>query len=432
MGTAAGLSRIERRLMTLEEKAQEFERQVQARHNRYGFVTISSLKDPEDPSKGAVHYASANDGLWTAYYCAAECYRYAVTGEESARRLARKSLRALMMLEEKTPIAGLPARAIVRKGEQGVEKSRGEWHDSPDGKWEWKGDTSSDEIDGHYFAYAIYYDLVADAREKERIRRVVRPITDYIMQNGYLLIDVDGQPTMWGFWNPERLNYDWPEQQGLNSLQILSHLKVAHHITGDEKYQRAYLDLIKRHHYGLNVIEQKVLPPGTVNHSDDELAFTAYYPLLKYEKDPALRALLEMSIRRSWEIEQPERNPWFNFIYGAVTREACDIEGALRTLQEIPMDLRHWAVRNSARVDLPLDAEDDRFGRRQAAVPLPADERPMLKWNGNPYQLDGRGKENVEEDATFFLMPYWMGRYYGFIRESGAMRRGSRSPGRRK
>jgi len=246
---------------------------------------------------------------------------------------------------------------------------------------------------------------------------LVRRMTDYIMENGYLLIDVDGEPTTWGFWNPERLNYDWIEQQGLNGLEILSHLKAAYHITGDEKYQRAYLELIKKHHYGLNVIGQKVMTPGEINHSDDELAFTAYYPLVKYEKDPELRALLEMSIRRSWEIEQPERNPWFNFIYGATTGEPCDIEGAVRTLREIPMDLRHWSVTNSMRADLPLDPHADRFRRPQATVALPADERGMFKWNGNPYQLDSGRDGSSEEDGTFFLLPYWMGRYYGFIQE---------------
>ncbi len=416
LGTPEGLSRIEQRLMTLEEKALIFETQVQARHNRYGFVTVSSFKDADNFAE-VTYEASDNDGLWSALYCAAECYRYAATGDEEGRRLARKTLNALIMLAEKTSVPGLVARALVRKGEKGVEKSGGEWYDSPDGKWEWKADTSSDEIDGHYFAYSIYYDLVADEREKGRLRRVVRRMTDYIMANGYLLIDVDGEPTTWGFWNPERLNYDWPEQKGLNALEVLSHLKVAYYMTGEEKYQRAYLELIKKHHYGLNVIDQKVLRPGSINHSDDELAFTAYYPLLKYERDPDLRAMLDMSMRRSWAIERPERCPWFNFIYGAVTGDPCDIEGAVRTLREIPMDLRYWAVRNSLRADLPLDPHADRFRHPQATEALPADERPMFKWNGNPYELDGGGSGASEEDATFFLLPYWMGRYYGFIQE---------------
>ena len=38
----------------------------------------------------------------------------------------------------------------------------------------------------------------------------------------------------------------------------------------------------------------------------------------------------------------------------------------------------------------------------------------MHKWNGNPYEVDGGGGTE-EEDPTFWLLPYWMGRYHRFI-----------------
>jgi hypothetical protein len=48
---------------------------------------------------------------------------------------------------------------------------------------------------------------------------------------------------------------------------------------------------------------------------------------------------------------------------------------------------------------------------------LPAGERPLIKWNGNPYRLDGGDGGRTEEDGAFFLLPYWMGRYHGIIEE---------------
>jgi len=48
---------------------------------------------------------------------------------------------------------------------------------------------------------------------------------------------------------------------------------------------------------------------------------------------------------------------------------------------------------------------------------LPASERPMMKWNGNPYRLDGGDGGRTEEDGTFFLLPYWMARYHGLFEE---------------
>jgi len=97
--------------------------------------------------------------------------------------------------------------------------------------------------------------------------------------------------------------------------------------------------LIKKHHYALNTIRQKINIPGFINHLDDELAFLSYYVLLKYEDDPDLRAIYLLSIERSWQIERPERNPLFNFIYGAVTGKPCDVENSIRTLIEIPIDM---------------------------------------------------------------------------------------------
>ena len=38
----------------------------------------------------------------------------------------------------------------------------GEWHWTPDGRYYWKGDTSSDEIVGHFFIFSIAYDLLPD------------------------------------------------------------------------------------------------------------------------------------------------------------------------------------------------------------------------------------------------------------------------------
>ena len=158
--------------------------------------------------------------------------------------------------------------------------------------------------------------------------------------------------------------------------------------------------------------------PGSINHSDDELAFLSYYRLLQYETDERLKAVYKQSLERSWQIERPERNPLWNFIYAAGTgAREFDLSESLRTLREIPFDQIGWTVRNSHRHDVPLDPRLDRHKRRQALIVLPYDELPMSKWNGNPYNLDGGSGGRSEDDGAYFLLPYWMGRYYGFIAE---------------
>ena len=115
------------------------------------------------------------------------------------------------------------------------------------------------------------------------------------------------------------------------------------------------------------------------------------------------------------EIERPERNPWWNFIYGALTQNPCDENEAMSTLRDIPMVLINWPIENSHRLDIDLDAQRGRFGELQSVEALPYDELAISKWNGNPYRVDSPTNGTDEDDGTYYLLPYWMGRYYGFI-----------------
>lgn len=418
--TLKGYSRIEFKMTTLAEKSKAFVERIQKRHVRWGMTSDSHLKIPGDLSSNQM-ISSDNDGLWTQMYIAAEAFRYSVTKEADARANAKQGFEAMLRLEEITGISGFHARSIIKIGED-IQPKDGEWHDTLDGKWRWKGDTSSDEIVGHYFGYAVYYDLVADEAEKEKIRGVVRRMTNHILDNKYQLIDTDGKRTRWGWWGPDAIWED-PDELGLRALHILAHLRTAFHITGDAKFKTAYDELISKHRYHLLTRNQKINYPGRVNHSDDELAFLSYYPLLVYETDPKLREVYLDSLERAWQVERPERNPLWNFIYaacryadGSVAKE-FDREESVRTLQEIPMDLIEWTVTNSHRLDVPRDLLADRFAKPQSLIVLPYDELPMTKWNGNPYRLDGGNGGRSEDDGAYFLLPYWMGRYHKLIGE---------------
>jgi hypothetical protein len=415
--TGKGFSRISYQPLTLEEKSGVFVNRIRARHNRWGFTATSDLRVAGDLTTNQP-VSTDNDGLWTAMYVAAECFRYKVTGQAEARDYARRGMQAILRLESITGIPGFPARSVIKVGED-IQPKDGEWHDAAETGWRWKGDTSSDEIVGHYFAYAIYYDLVADADEKNQLRAALDRITTHILDHGYQLIDVDGQRTHWGWWGPEAI-WEEPGETGLRALHILSHLRVAMHLAQNtpaaSKYRIAYDDLIKTHRYHLLTRNQKIAIPGHINHSDDELAFLSYYPLLLYETDPQLRAVYQQSLERSWQVERPERNPLWNVIYAAGTgAPEFDRDASIRTLREIPLDTITWTVRNSQRLDVTIDPLSDRFDRPQSLLVLPYDEIPMWKWNSNPYALDGGNGGRSEDDGAYFLLPYWMGRYYRLL-----------------
>src|SRR5258708_6648075 len=68
--TAAGFSHLRFTPMTLEQKATYFEIRTWAHHEHEGFIRSSD--------KGGLP-PHDNDGLWTAIYIGAECFRYALT-----------------------------------------------------------------------------------------------------------------------------------------------------------------------------------------------------------------------------------------------------------------------------------------------------------------------------------------------------------------
>jgi hypothetical protein len=423
IATDGGVAHIAYRPMTFAEKAAHYEAITAARHNRRGFIAQCVLQRPGDLSS-FVYDATDNDGLWTAIYLASQCFRYAVTKDPQVRANAKKSMDAMLFLLDVTGIPGFMARAVKRKDEDclGYTPNDPNWQyvnpKYPD--YFWKDDTSSDEVNGHYLAWYLYHTLVANTEEKRRIEEACRAVTNHIIDHGFYLVGPNGKPTTWGVWAPEKINHDpkWSDEHGLNALEILSHLKVAIHLCGDQKFKDAYRILIEEHHYALNTINQKILPPlGPDNHSDDELAWCAYYPLLMLEDDPALRRIYLMSLERTQRILRSQGSPLYNFTYGALTGHPCDAESGAEWLRNAPWDLVEWTMNNSHRADIQIDKNRDRFGKQQSTHVLPNNERAVTKWNANPYELDAGANGHSEMDGGFWLLPYWLGRYHGIIAE---------------
>ena len=173
----------------------------------------------------------------------------------------------------------------------------------------------------------------------------------------------------------------------MRSLELLSFLKTAFHITGERKYQEAYLDRIQRGYAGQMRLYRRWPGGGEINFSDDELRLPFLPAAAPVEKDSKLRRIYLDGLRFTWSQVRSDMNPLWNYISaasgaGRMTRQIQ--EESRRTLERIPMDLIEWAVRNSHRLDIKLLAEKDRFDRTQLAEVLAPDERPVSKWNGNP------------------------------------------------
>ena len=470
LATAGGVSLIEARPTTLAEKAAFYEDEID-RYNRrtpYGYVVRAGLANPGDKSSAVVH-ATDNDGQYTGLYGGAECLAYAATGDSRFKERATQVFEALAFLSEVTQGGtnpappGFIARAIRPTSgpnpnehnsvEHDQEKREGDalwkimdprWPISEDGKWYWKCDTSSDELDGHYFMYGLYYEHVAETdAEKNRCREVVRRVTDHLIKHNFRLVDHDGNPTRWARFSPNDLNDDknWWTERGLNSLSILTYLSVAHHVTGDQKYRDVYMSLVRDHKYALNGMTMPKLQsgPGSFVQFDDKMAFMNYYHLIRFETDPELLMMYYTSIFYYWNIEKYELNPFFNFVYAAcchgkirtdqwgdldLTPKTGWLEQSVDTLKRYPMDLVSWDMTNAYRLDvLPLPdhvrepGDNEGKGYRVNGYVLPIDERQSLTWSEDTWSLNtGSGGRRLR-DGSAYLLAYYMGLHHGFIEE---------------
>jgi len=411
--TETGISLIAFKPYSLDQKTSYYLNRIHQRHHRYGYVAANQLLRAGDPTSFRM-LPDDNDGLWTSIYVAAECFRYATTHSRSALKNARESLAAMLRLVSITGIPGLPARSLMHKGD--YREPDGEWHWTPDGEWEWKGDTSSDELVGHFFAYWVAYNLLPDNGDRAAIRSAVSRIASGLIDHQLQLIGYGGRVTTWGRYGPEYLKTVDRDERALDSLEVLSHLRVAYQITGDSKFLDASRRIGSELGYVENIAHFADDIAPDINYSDEELAFLSFYPLMNSDPDPERRSKYQEGLTKLWKRARSEKNPLWNLIYAqATSAKSYDCAEVTDALQRIPLSTISWTVRNSRRDDIVIQQQVDREGQRQAENAIAPNERRVMKWNSNPFVPDGGDNGRSEDDGAFFLLPYWLGRYHHLI-----------------
>lgn len=468
IATSKGISCIANKPMTLAEKAAYYEEEIEKynRRTRFGYVNPAILSEPGEKSTAKPTY-SDNDGFNTGLYLAAVSYGYAATSQPKLEKYAHNAFRALAFLSEVTQGGehaapkGFVARNVIPVSEPDPNERYDLEYDlrrnqrdklwkimqprlpiDKTGQWYWKCDASSDELDGHFFGYSAYYDLICKTdQEKEQVRKVVRRIMDHVLEHNYSMVDYDGKPTRWGHFSPEDMNQNpaWKAERGINSYCILGYLASAHHITQDPKYRSEYLKLAIEHGYGMNGMSQYKWNRGGYSQGHqpgDNMMFMNYYHLLRYETDPRLLSMYQFAISRHWTYEKYERNAFTNFIYAACCKgqtrkdnwgetdlsppDEC-YEDAIDSLKRYPLDLVEWPMSNAHRLDMrPLEGqprETATIGTDRNGYLFPIDERHEVYWDWDPWKLTGNGTGKRLRPGFHYLLAYYMGRYHGYIDE---------------
>lgn len=424
--TDKGLGQICFQEMTLHEKAMFFQEQVRKRHIRHGFNATLGYMTDGNLSTGSLE-DSDNDGLWTSMYMGAEVFRYAVTKSEDALQNLRESMEAMERLYTINGVKGFPSRSLERRGYKYEDKP---WRRAEHPEWDWKSTTSSDEAIGHIFVFGAMAELVDDQDLRDRAIVMIDSLMQHVVENDMYLVDWNGEPTLWGKWNPAYVNAR-PEMVGdrkINASNIVAMLQTAYHFTKKEIYKEKAFELMTKQGYYENLMRpmrevgrapedaddwSKMLSESW-NHSDDEMYFLGYWGLYRYAFNDTLKTKFKESILDHWEIERPEKEGAWNIFTALTGVKEFDLEEAVWYLQEYPLDLVHWRVTNSHRKD--IERIEPNFRNQTITEVLPPDESPINRHNANRFQLDGGDGGSSEYSAgDIWLLPYWMGRYLGVI-----------------
>ena len=221
--TNEGLTHVYRRNVTYNDKASLVQsvydsgrhgrRDLGPEHALHGLISSIGL----DGYGNLVNFTqppSDNEGLWTAMFAAAQCFRSVVTGNSSAAEIATRNYNGMELLQNVTGSRGLLARTVALTNPDPTRWLKFNHSSSipcPDcEKLFWKDGISQDSIIGHLFFLPIYAELVLkdDLVQQRFTVQKFLDIVDRIVENGYKMVDWDGKRTKWGFWDPVSLNTD--------------------------------------------------------------------------------------------------------------------------------------------------------------------------------------------------------------------------------
>ncbi len=387
-------------------------------------------------------------GVWTGRYLGGVGYWYAVTRDPAVRKHGGEILNALRILREVTGKPGLLARGYV-KGHgpvQGWERDGSnslEWHQGQGtyADYRWYGDVSVDNLNAVLYGYAIFFDLAADDEQKRLIECEVDLLMTHLLENHCRIIDVDGEPTMWGHVgvdpDPKHDEY-YKKYYGTRGnrmgaievgkfplrvqMMLLPDLLIAHHVTGKQHYLDFYNKVIARFRdnpepefYNRPVTLERL---ARFDHSPEGQSYEALYNLIRYERDDELLKFYRSWVNSLWENNWTEGNALFAFTTlsllpkystpdelrsaqatkSTVPHAEEGLKLGIETLRNYKLDRVFRPVMGSLRKDVELNPFVEKGRPAQSTKPVPIHLRPHdneYAWKGNPYQLDGYLKPHV-------------------------------------
>ncbi len=126
-----------------------------------------------------------------------------------------------------------------------------------------------------------------------------------------------------------------------------------------------------------------------------------------------------MYTERSYTILSPDLKyiPFFNFLYGHLTGNDCEVQEATQSLREWSLDSVGYSYRNSERTDLRSESG---YVPYMGGTKTVSERNLVSSWGARTkLQYDGGRGGRAVTPPVGWLEDYWMGRYFGMIEAPG-------------
>ncbi|MBN2107859.1 MAG: hypothetical protein JW832_10585 [Deltaproteobacteria bacterium] len=437
----------------LYDRAILLEDNYQAHHCVNGIIWQGRYADAADDAP--TQYGTGGDSaIFTGFYLAGAVYRFVTTKATQDLDAVLEAARGLHILTHISGTPGVIARCAFPAAEPELWRYPASWQDRIDRGFIYESPAGIPDIGNPSMSYPamIYYtratrdqltgilygigiglaeldpahysgETAAAVQEvRDMLQAVIRSLWRRLTATGFMIIDHTGRTGTSAFL-----------VTGLLKVQLLAVYRAAleqREGTGaaackriDRMYRCAFIRTFSLNDGDISALfNRRSLLDGYFSYN---LRFARSFTVHLLEHDPRRKATVaDYMEKHLWRYVQNHRNTHFSFLYAAATGDASRMDEALRSLRELSLKpLRDWSS--------PLHGIDfypPRFVLLYGDVSdyvVPVHLRKPTEyfiWQKSPFDT-GTGELDTEglhaATGLDFILPYWMGRYYGFIGAPG-------------
>jgi hypothetical protein len=383
----ASTERLEARKAKLEgvslaDKEKHFDKFITEKLQRPDWMLIG--KAQVNGNLGHIEYS--------ALLLASYSLRYSLAPSDELYAKIHNLVDQLIFMDKINGMDGYVAKLLISYGPDNVRFDEG-------------SETRSNAYAHLFMGYALCYKLCPDMRPK--IKEHCTLIMDYFVKNDFKIIDHKGE---------EVKHSDLRDNSLSRQLDALVILETGLSIIDKEDTRQALAKQLKEweDYKTPRFLELDLWVYRVPTHSSDYLIMMRLYILnLVNPDDKDYRKLL----KRHYEIQQREHNPFFNAIYASVFGTGdVDLAKHKYYMDSFPTDLSRWETINSRNKDIKRKFIAPIIKNKavaEAKEPLPIYKRPTngIEWKRNPYRMDGNfgsNDGNVIYSGVDYLLAYWM------------------------